>query len=255
MAAVHITVGRSDDYDYLRRSLAKTRSVTWPVPRAAKLGDRVLFLIPSLWGRIVAEGAIQKEPTRSENWANKYKSRIGKVAIRPNPIPIEALQAGIPAWGWPRYARSYTTVPDRFLAPLDEILAIQRRFDVETGMSPDEVMDDDAGYSEGSVRQVIVNVYERDAEARQRCIAHHKPLCSVCGFDFGEFYGEVARGYIHVHHLRPLSTIRKGYRVDPIKDLRPVCPNCHVVLHRRQPPYTIEEAKRFLKSRRDHSFG
>jgi len=247
MAAVHITVGRSDDYDYLCASIGKTGAVDWPVPKAAKLGDRVLFLIPSLWGRIVAEGTVREETMPSKNWPNKYKSRVGKVALRPNPVPIGALQAGIPDWGWPRYARTYTTVPDRFIARLDEILAIERRFDVETGMSADEVNDDGADYFEGSVRQVTVNVYERDADARRRCIDHYKARCSVCEFDFGEFYGDVARGYIHVHHVRPLSTIRNGYRVDPIKDLRPVCPNCHVVLHRRQEPYTIEEAKRFLK--------
>ena len=30
---------------------------------------------------------------------------------------------------------------------------------------------------------------------------------------------------IQVHHLVPLSAIGKKYRVDPIRDLRPVCPN------------------------------
>jgi hypothetical protein len=38
---------------------------------------------------------------------------------------------------------------------------------------------------------------------------------------------------IHVHHLRPQSSIGKRYRVNPIADLRPVCPNCHMVLHLR----------------------
>ena len=36
------------------------------------------------------------------------------------------------------------------------------------------------------------------------------------------------------------------YEVDPIKDLRPVCPNCHAVLHRRIPAYRIEEVRAFL---------
>jgi|ERR1700734_3962751 len=53
-------------------------------------------------------------------------------------------------------------------------------------------------------------------------------------------------GFIHVHHLRQLSDIRKEYLVDPIKDLRPVCPNCHAVLHLRNPAYSIEDVLAFL---------
>jgi 5-methylcytosine-specific restriction protein A len=32
-----------------------------------------------------------------------------------------------------------------------------------------------------------------------------------------------------------------NYIVDPVKDLEPVCPNCHAMLHRKDPPYSIEE--------------
>ncbi len=36
----------------------------------------------------------------------------------------------------------------------------------------------------------------------------------------------MGEGFIHVHHLKPLSEVGYEYRVDPIRDLRPVCPNC-----------------------------
>ena len=49
----------------------------------------------------------------------------------------------------------------------------------------------------------------------------------MCGFDLVSRYGELGDGYIHVHHLKELSSLRRSYQVDPIKDLRPVCPNCH----------------------------
>ncbi|HSX81067.1 MAG TPA: HNH endonuclease [Candidatus Saccharimonadia bacterium] len=52
--------------------------------------------------------------------------------------------------------------------------------------------------------------------------------------------------FIHVHHCRPLSEIAGEYVVDPIEDLRPVCPNCHAVIHRRTPPFTIEEVRSML---------
>jgi predicted HNH restriction endonuclease len=103
---------------------------------------------------------------------------------------------------------------------------------------------------EGSLKQTLVNRYERDSVARDRCIRHHGCMCSVCGFDFLAAYGAVAAGFIHVHHLVLLSTIGTDYVVDPIEDLRPVCPNCHAIIHHRNPPYSIGDVRGFLKSRR-----
>jgi 5-methylcytosine-specific restriction protein A len=103
-------------------------------------------------------------------------------------------------------------------------------------------------YSEGSLKSVLVNRYERDPEARRLCIRHHGTQCSVCGFDFGHVYGEFADGFIHVHHLTPISSIGRGYRVNPAQDLRPLCPNCHAVTHLRTPPYSIEELRELISS-------
>ena len=105
-------------------------------------------------------------------------------------------------------------------------------------------------YVEGSVKQVLVNRYERDPNAREACIRHHGEVCSVCGIDLKAAYGQVAAGFIHVHHLIQLSRVGSDYVVDPVEDLRPVCPNCHAIIHRRDPPYLIGDVKRFLESRR-----
>ena len=99
---------------------------------------------------------------------------------------------------------------------------------------------------EGAVCRVSVNAYELNPEARKQCIEYYGARCFVCGFDFSEVYGEVGTGYIHVHHLRPLSDIGERYAVDPIADLRPVCPNCHAIVHRRIPPYSVEEVRAML---------
>ena len=71
---------------------------------------------------------------------------------------------------------------------------------------------------------------ERSSKARKACIKHHGTTCVVCEFDFKERYGKLGSGFIHVHHLNPLK--RGVAKVDPKKDLRPVCPNCHCMLHR-----------------------
>jgi hypothetical protein len=111
---------------------------------------------------------------------------------------------------------------------------------------PDEVTDSKP-LPEGTAKKVIINAYERNPEARKRCIDYYGVSCAVCGFNFGRVYGDIVDGYIHVHHLRPISDVGKEYIIDPIKDLRPVCPNCHAVIHLNDPPYTIEQAKELLK--------
>ena len=102
------------------------------------------------------------------------------------------------------------------------------------------------GLVEGRARRVWVNAYERSGAARARCIEHYGLACAACGLDFGERYGPAASGLIHVHHEVPLSDIGEEYEVDPVADLKPVCPNCHAVIHRRSPPFSIEEVKRML---------
>jgi 5-methylcytosine-specific restriction protein A len=121
----------------------------------------------------------------------------------------------------------------------------------ELGLVPDASLPEEVSgpqtYHEGAVRQVTVNAYERNPQARTRCIEHHGTRCVVCGFDFGAVYGPAAEGYIHVHHLRPLGAIAAEYEVDPVEDLRPVCPNCHAVIHRRVPAFSIEEVRAMLR--------
>ena len=97
---------------------------------------------------------------------------------------------------------------------------------------------------EGAAYSVIVNAYERNMDARSKCIAHYGATCIVCGFNFAETYGSLADGFIHVHHIKPLSEIGKEYNVDPILDLRPVCPNCHAVIHLHGKVRSIEDVKR-----------
>lgn len=96
---------------------------------------------------------------------------------------------------------------------------------------------------EGGHAAVYVSRYERDPKARAACIKIFGAICSVCGFDFGATYGDIGAGFIHVHHLNPLSAVRKTHKISPRNDLRPVCPNCHEMLHRRLPPFSIEELK------------
>ena len=102
---------------------------------------------------------------------------------------------------------------------------------------------------EGGVRDAVVQVPRRNTTARQHCIAIHGNACHVCKMDFGSRYGEIGEGYIEVHHLFPLAGTDEAQTIDPRNDLRPVCPNCHAMLHRWSPPYSIEHIKSLIQSR------
>ncbi len=96
---------------------------------------------------------------------------------------------------------------------------------------------------EGAVKSIMVNAYERNPVARKKCIDHYGTKCCVCDFDFEKIYGSLGREFTHVHHLKQLSEIKEEYIVNPIEDLRPVCPNCHAMLHRSGALLSIEELK------------
>lgn len=122
--------------------------------------------------------------------------------------------------------------------------------DVNSTFFAEEVWPNET-YYEGAVRSVMVNAYERNPRARAQCIAHYGPTCAACGMNFEQRYGRAAAGIIHVHHLVALSEIGAEYEVDPIRDLRPVCPNCHAVIHSSRKHLKIEDVAAMLRRSED----
>jgi 5-methylcytosine-specific restriction protein A len=113
---------------------------------------------------------------------------------------------------------------------------------------PDEVIGD--GLIEGAKRQVTVNAYERNSKARTQCIEHYGNNCYICGFNFHKHFGDLGIGYIHVHHEIDLAYIGETYVVNPVKDLKPVCPNCHAMLHKTKPAMPVEKLKALWLARK-----
>lgn len=108
--------------------------------------------------------------------------------------------------------------------------------------------------NEGAKKAVIVNAYERNSIARKICIEHYGAKCQVCGFDFAETYGSDYEGLIEVHHIIPISNIKSEYTVDPIKDLIPLCSNCHTAIHKKINNHnlSIEELRTRVVFNRTH---
>ena len=163
-------------------------------------------------------------------------------------LSIETLLEQVP-FHWNNLYASGNRIPEDAATRLDELWqAANPRSEV---INPEELLAG-SGYSEGAAMRVEVNRYERDPRARAECLEHWGTACVVCRFDFGERYGTLGQGFIHVHHLIELSSVGDDYRVDPKNDLRPLCPNCHSMVHRRHPALTPEELRSILMRRPGH---
>lgn len=101
---------------------------------------------------------------------------------------------------------------------------------------------------EGARVEVTLDRYERSRAAREACVAAHGAVCAICGFDFARAYGPDFAGIVQVHHVVPLHAVAEEHEVDPVRDLIPVCPNCHVALHSKPDgTYLPDELRRLMR--------
>ncbi len=231
----------------------------WSCGRSKRLraGDRVFLLRQGGEPRgIMASGVVtSEEPFLGAHFSESGRSALYvsvrfDILLHPDQEPIlprSSLDSGALAEVHWETQSSGITIPPDAAAQLEELW---RSFLTQRGYSPivlaDEVPTAER-FWEGALRRITVNAYERDVTARRACLAHFGTACRVCGFDFGVSYGELGSGFIHVHHTIPLSHVRTGYAVDPKRDLIPVCPNCHAMLHQTSPPLTVAELKTRLQ--------
>lgn len=100
---------------------------------------------------------------------------------------------------------------------------------------------------EGGLKIVELTTYERNPEARRRCLEHYGAVCQCCGMIYGDRYGSIGAELIHVHHVVPLAAIGETYQVDPVRDLVPLCANCHHVVHARNPPHSVAAVREAIR--------
>lgn len=236
------------------------------VTRTIQKGDR-LFLIRL--GRppkgIVASGWATSNIRVLPHWDSRLAKR-GKtsryVRFKPdivlNPeneviLPLSELQKGVfKEMHWDTQG-SGKRIPDHIARELEKRwMRLIGKHSLIISSLPEEDLLNPTTFSEGGRKQVSLNIYERNSRAREACIRHYGYDCFICGFNFERTYGEVGKNYIHVHHRVPLSKIGKKYRLNPIRDLRPVCPNCHAMIHRNSDALPLEELRRhFLRNKKN----
>ena len=135
----------------------------------------------------------------------------------------------------------------------DVIEAIDKITDENTKV----ILYDEAFVSEGSVSTKISKTRDRSQLLRERAIEYYsspdgRVVCEACGFDYSVVYGEWGKGFIEIHHERPICQYDENgtefFISEAIKYVKPLCANCHRMIHRKKNnPITIDELKNIIK--------
>jgi len=117
-----------------------------------------------------------------------------------------------------------------------------------------EVFDESITIQEGVKKLVETKVYKRSLTLRKIAIDYYTKnddiLCDTCNFSFNNFYGNIGKGYIEIHHIKPIFKYEDeelGKAIEEALDnVTPLCSNCHRMIHKnwRQPlqiDYLIEQ--------------
>ena len=219
-----------------------------------KRNNRVYLLRATIAPRgIVASGVVTKEPHKWGKRSGFYVEVCFDSLLNADcecVLSLERLQSGNLAKAPWTVQGSGKSIPPKTAAALESVWREFLKTRRQTSVALAEEVLAARSYPEGATKQISVNVYERNPEARRRCISHYGCSCLVCGFNFKKNFGELGTGFIHVHHLKPLGEIKKEYQVNPIKDLRPVCPNCHAMIHRDAEALSIQKLKQLIKKQK-----
>ncbi len=121
----------------------------------------------------------------------------------------------------------FAAEPSRFAFSLNRFDALAHN----TLATDNEAFGTADGEQEGAKRTAQTTRYERSRKNRAAALKFHGTKCKACGFDYDEVYGAAhARQYIQVHHCQSVTSGLR--RIDPTKDLIPLCANCHAMAHR-----------------------
>lgn len=142
----------------------------------------------------------------------------------------------------PRHMKAmhfYVEIPDRFRQ------SVRRRQSVLSDLQSLQVEEE---FFEGNKPKRFSSYYERQPRLRYRSIEIHGTACKACEFDFEKKYGRRGKGFIEVHHKRPVSELKGETKINPATDMTVLCPNCHRMIHRnRNRILSVEELRAIIR--------
>ncbi|MEQ1644447.1 MAG: HNH endonuclease [Pyrinomonadaceae bacterium] len=231
------------------------------VTKSIQPGDRIFLLRVGREPKgIIGAGFAYSNPFYEQHWSGEARNTLYidvdfEVLLNADIEPVlltKSLETGLlDKQNWHPQASGTSVKSDL----LDELEQVWFRFLSDSPIRNNPFVPSKEGkqktYFEGKPTEITLTKYERNPYARKKCIEHYGYSCVACGFNFEQAYGEIGRDYIHVHHLEQMAAIGSEYEIDPIKDLRPVCANCHSIIHKKREPFRIEDVKKFLMSPQD----
>jgi 5-methylcytosine-specific restriction protein A len=247
-------------WDYFDRVVAESRSGKqvkdhWSTGnnKSIQKDERFFMLRQGTERGIVASGFTTSGWFQKDHWnagkqgkANYAHVLFDTIVPLAERLETDVLLEKFPEYNWLRVQASGVSIPDRLAERLERIWREHLgAFYLHSGEEHIR-----RTYPEGAVRSISVDAYERNPQARNACISHFGCQCVVCDFDFAAVYGPIGKDFIHVHHLNELASIGEEHEVDPVVDLRPVCPNCHAMLHVESPAISIEKLRRIVHDRK-----
>lgn len=92
---------------------------------------------------------------------------------------------------------------------------------------------------------------EAKFRARNRALIEAKKAnsdyrCEICEMKFKEVYGDIGDEFIIAHHVNPIGNRKKASKTT-LDDIALVCSNCHDMLHRKDPPFGINQLRNIIK--------
>lgn len=161
-----------------------------------------------------------------EVWPASWRNFNAKITLLPLPDTSEEDSEFEIIIEWAKYSFEYVF----------SLLTIDNIEDKDTSIQ-----------TEGTPSEIKAIRYERNPINRQLCLHRQGYNCAICGINFKDVYGDIGYHFIEVHHKMPVSMMTPEYQFDVDKDLIPICSNCHSMVHRRNPPYTVEEIKSIIE--------
>lgn len=107
-------------------------------------------------------------------------------------------------------------------------------------------------YKEGERLIGEIQFFKRDPVLVRRAKNKLGFKCQVCNFNFEEKYGELGKEFIECHHLNPFSERdekewTKNLQTN-IEEVSVLCANCHRMIHRRKPAFTLDELRKIINN-------
>jgi 5-methylcytosine-specific restriction endonuclease McrA len=242
--------------------LIKTKDIYWSVTQPKhqneiKVGDLVY-----IWrakgsnnaiSGIVAFGVVNEESKPREEVKNKlvlydelWKEDFSEASQIKAGIKLKEIRLS-PAEGMitsevfaqdPTLSQSQlikTRVGSNFLLNDTQSLLVEQYWN---GLNPNLYEEDEEQIKskEGRISLRVHKVRERDPKIKKKAIEifikqNGSIFCEVCNFSFEEKYGLLGKGFIEVHHLKPISEYDEN-EFTSIDNLKLVCSNCHRMIHR-----------------------